>query len=332
MSPTSVPVELNPVQTAAVLQQLGAWIISVSTPEAGQWFQLQLQTIREGQQRRDVYKALGLAARKMGKADLALDAAALARAAELRPGWDPSGWSVDQAARVALLLASRAAQGAIHPAVAGELAHLDAAAASTADAHFVELLEEFAASAEINELIALYQGLPLFPAARALEPRAREAIRSAMRPVFEAMAHRNPYPQEQFDQDAWNQMVVKTFFLDSPLWPIQGLEARGNPALARILVDLAHERWAAGRTISLELWRCVGPHADAAGVVAMQRVLDTGSEVEQLAIALALANKTEKTKPDTPTSDNCAALRAQCVARGLTARALEAGWRKLVAQ
>ena len=330
MSPTIVPVELTPVQTAAVLQQLGAWIIAASTPEAGQWFHLQLQTIREGQQRRDVYKALGLAARKMGKADLALDAAALARAAKLRPGWDPSGWSVDQAARVALLLASHAAQASISNGAEMELATAaatGATAVSEADRRFVDMLEEFAASAEINELIALYQGLPLFPAARALEPRAREAIRSAMRPVFEAMAHRNPYPQEQFDQDAWNQMVVKTFFLDSPLWPIQGLEARGNPALARILVDLAHERWAAGRAISPELWRCVGPHADATGVAAMQRMLDSGNEVEQLAVALALANQTENHM-----ADNCAALRAQCVARGLTARAREAGWHKLVAQ
>ena len=308
MNSSTAMIELNPLKRAAVLQQLVVWITAASTPEAGQWLQQQLQTIRAGQ-RRDVYKALGLAGRKMGKADLALDAAALARAAELRPGWDPSGWSVDQAARVALLLASHAA-----------------------DLHFVELLEEFAASAEINELIALYQGLPLFPAARALEPRAREAIRSAMRPVFEAMAHRNPYPQEQFDQDAWNQMVVKTFFLDSPLWPIQGLEARGNPALARILVDLAHERWAAGRAISPELWRCVGPHADAAGVAAMQRVLDSGGETEQLAVALALASKPENPTPgstETATAESCAALRAQCEARGLSARALEAGWPRL---
>lgn len=326
MSPTIVPVELNPVQTSAVLQQLGTWIIAASTPEAGQWFQLQLQTIRAGQQRRDVYKALGLAARKMGKADLALDAAALARAAELRPGWDPSGWSVDQAARVALLLASHATHASSNGAEMDKAtaATTGATTFSEADRRFVDMLEEFAASAEINELIALYQGLPLFPAARALEPRAREAIRSAMRPVFEAMAHRNPYPQEQFDQDAWNQMVVKTFFLDSPLWPIQGLEARGNPALARILVDLAHERWAAGRAISPELWRCVGPHADAAGVAAMQRVLDSGNEVEQLAVALALVKQPEK-----PMADNGAALRERCEAGGLTARALEAGWSRL---
>ncbi len=300
------PFEPDPARRAALLQQLLAWILAASEPAAGQWLQQQIRIIAEGGQRRDVYKALGLAARKMGKADLAPDAAALAQASALRPGWDPSGWSVDQAARVALLLASHTASGTVP--------------ADEADRRFVDLLEEFAASAEINELIALYQGLPLFPAARALEPRAREAIRSAMRPVFEAMAQRNPYPQEQFDQDAWNQMVVKTFFLDSALWPVQGLEARGNPALARILVDLAHERWAAGRAISPELWRCVGPHADAAGVAAMQRVLDHGREPEQLAVALALASST---------ADNSANLRAQCAARGLTARALQAGWREL---
>jgi len=34
-------------------------------------------------------------------------------------------------------------------------------------------------------------------------------------------------------------MVVKAFFIGSHLWPIQELDRRGNPRLARMLVDLA---------------------------------------------------------------------------------------------
>ena len=67
-----------------------------------------------------------------------------------------------------------------------------------------------------------------------------------MRAVFEAVAHRSPYPREQFAENRWNHMVLKALFVGSALHPIQGLEERANPALARMLCDYAHERWAAG--------------------------------------------------------------------------------------
>ena len=82
-----------------------------------------------------------------------------------------------------------------------------------------------------------------------------------MRVVFEAVAHRNPYPAEHFAEPAWNQLVLKALFVGSPLDPIVGLDARRNPTLARMLCDYAHERWAASRPVSPELWRCVGPFA-----------------------------------------------------------------------
>jgi hypothetical protein len=239
--------------------------------------------------------ALGLAARKLGKADLACSPDELAAAGALRQGWDPSCWSVDQAARVSFLLA----------AFDGD------------EAAFRARLQQMADSAELNELIALYRGFPLYPAAAALAPQARAAIRSSMKPIFEAIAHRNPYPLERFDDAAWNQMIVKTFFLESPLWAVQGLERRANPALAGILVDLAHERWAAGRAVSPELWRCVAAHADGAGHAAMQRVLESGAPAERMAVCLAL---------DGVAGDDARQLRRLCERQGLTATAAVAGW------
>jgi hypothetical protein len=136
--------------------------------------------------------------------------------------------------------------------------------------------------------VALCRGLPVYPNAALIEPRAREAVRSGMKPVFEAVAHRNPYPREMFAEDAWNQMVVKAFFMGSTLWPIQGLDDRANPRLARMLVGLAQERWAAERAVSAEVWRCVAPHADNEGIAAMVRGWNEGGDKERLAIALAL--------------------------------------------
>jgi hypothetical protein len=82
-----------------------------------------------------------------------------------------------------------------------------------------------------------------------------------MKPVFEAVAHRNPYPVECFSEDAWNQMVVKAFFIGSHLWPIQELDRRGNPRWRACLSILL--RRVGGRTaVSGEVWRCVAPHAD----------------------------------------------------------------------
>ena len=118
--------------------------------------------------------------------------------------------------------------------------------------------------------------------------QAREGARTAMRPVFEAVAHANPYPAEVFDEAGWNQLVLKALFIETTLAPIQGLDRRANPTLARMLCDYAHERWAAGRPVSPELWRCVGPWADAAMREDLARVLRTGDAAERQAARAAL--------------------------------------------
>jgi hypothetical protein len=242
------------------------WISRAVNKNAVSWFRDTIERIRHESSSDKLAMAIGLAPRRLGKADLPLTSDDKERAAALRPGLDPSEWSIDQAARIAFMVASYAED----------------------DAAFAAAFDGFCATAGLNELIALCRGLPVYPAAALLEPRAREAVRSGMKPVFEAVAHRNPYPVECFAEDAWNQMVVKAFFIGSHLWPIQELDRRGNPQLARMLVDLAQERWAAGRPVSGEVWRCVAPHADAAGVAALVRAFETGSDKERSSVALAL--------------------------------------------
>ncbi len=252
--------------SARACELLARWVIERVPAEAAGWFRDQLAAVRAASDPKPLYLALGYVPRRLGKADLRLSAAELAEAAAVRPGFDPVDWSIDQAARIALVLASHDGDGR----------------------RFRERLETLFRTADIGETIAFYRGLPLYPAPELLVARAREGARSGMRPVFEAVAHRNPFPMERFDENAWNHLVLKALFIGTTLDPIQGLDARANPRLSRMLCDYAHERWAAGRPVSPELWRCVGPHADEAALADLARVLETGSGEERKAAALAL--------------------------------------------
>ena len=110
-----------------------------------------------------------------------------------------------------------------------------------------------------------------------------------MRAVFEAVAHRNPFPRERFDENRWNQVVLKALFIGSTLHPIQGLDERANPALAAILIDYAHERWAAGRRFRRSSGAASGPSPWPRCSPDLERALSGEDETERRAAALALA-------------------------------------------
>jgi hypothetical protein len=252
--------------TTAV-ELLRTWLDRQLPAEAADWLKAQAAAAVGSESDRGLFLAISLVHRRIGKADLALSASDIAAAEAARSGWRPSGWSLDQAARIYLLVAA----GGAHE-------------------RFATRLEQLFATADVGELIAFYRGLPLYPDQPRYVARAGEGLRSNMRAVFEAVAHNNPYPAEQFDEHRWNQMVVKALFIGSALHPIEGLERRWNSDLTRMLCDYAHERWAAGRTVSYELWRGVGPHADKPAIDDLARVFDNGGPVERQAAALALAH------------------------------------------
>lgn len=244
---------------------LARWLTRQLPVEAGNWLLAQRDRLRAGVTERDFNLAISWVPRRLDKSGLVLDTPDLAAAQDARPGWDPRGWSLDQAGRLLLLLAGGAS-----------------------GAEFARRLRGLLATADLAETIAFLRGLPLYPDAELHRMRAREGVRSAVTPFFEAVAHANPYPAEQFDDSAWNQMVLKALFIGSRLAPIQGLDRRANLVLARMLRDYAHERWAAGRPVSPELWRCVGPFADEAARRDLMHVLRTGDAAEQAAARAAL--------------------------------------------
>ncbi|MFB0826004.1 EboA domain-containing protein [Chromobacterium violaceum] len=216
-----------------------------------------------------LFKAMGIAPRKLGKRDLALSGTEQSAALVLQPGFDARRWSVDQAARVGLVLAA-----------AGRLP--DGAA-------FAALLDELSNQGDIQEQIALYQGFALYPRDPSLLARAGEAVRSGIRPVFAAFALRNPWPQAMLPQAAWNQMLVKTFFLDLPLWPIQGLAGRADEELGEILCDLAAERAAAGRGLNPEIWRLLALSPSHRGHALLRERFASERDGSMLMPALRLA-------------------------------------------
>ena len=251
-----------PMTTATDL--LRRWVVTRAGDEAD-WVRDRLDALAAGAPERDLHVFLGLAPRRLGKADLALTEAELREADIAVPGWNPAGWSVDGAARVLALM--------VH----------------ARERPFAELFKDLRRTADAAEMIALYRGLPLYPEPETLGFEVGEGLRSNIVAVFEAIAHHNPYPRDFFDEHRWNHMVLKALFVGVSLAPVVGLEERANPELARILREYAHERWSAGRLPPPQLWRCVGPFAqDEAALADLARALE-GAPAEARAAALALS-------------------------------------------
>ena len=244
-------------KSISALALLESWLTSRLSTDAQAWYEERRANLGSD---RDFFLAFALVPRKLGKADLNLTD----RERDACIDWDPSNWTIDQAARVALLLAGP-------------------------EDSFIGRLEKLCATGDVGEQVTLYQALPLYPNPESLTKRAAEGLRSNVVPVFEAVAHRSPFPQRYFDEAAWNQMVLKALFIGSSLHPIQGLDARANEPLAATLIDYAHERWAAGRPVNPELWRCVGPCINANRLEDVKRALESDDHLSRAAARLALA-------------------------------------------
>ena len=196
-------------------------------PAAIDWLVAEVDRQRAAADERRLAIALGLTSRKIGRLDLALTPDETASAQSLRPGWRPDLWATDEAARILILGASHRGD----------------------DPAFAARVDRLCTMAEVTEYIAYLKGFAIFPAPKLLYGRAREGVRSAITPVFAAIACHNPYPFDHFDEDAWNQMVVKCVFNGVPIETIVGLQERRNPEAVQMLRDLVAERRAAGRTL-----------------------------------------------------------------------------------
>lgn len=207
------------------------------------------------------------APRFVGRKPVPADNAFSAQLAALVPGWLLDGYTLDRLARVYLLL------------------HLP----GTDEAAYVRHVETLFSTADLGELTALYSALPVLRFPGRWVFRATEAVRSNMGPVFDAVALGNPYPAAYFTEPAWNQLVLKAIFNDKPLHRITGFTERANATLAHDLSDLAHERWAAGRTVPPRAWQLVAPFVDAVILDDLKKLFASPDEADRQAAALVCA-------------------------------------------
>jgi hypothetical protein len=233
-----------------------------------EWLVLQKEKIEKEGSYLKFYMAFGQASRFFKKAILHLTDLQKELANNIREGFSPHTWDQLQTARSYLLL------------------HFEEKEASS----WVNALNKLFETADMHEQQSLYAALPIMPFQPEMIERAIEGLRTNISSVFDAVALNNPYPAEYFDERAWNQMVLKAIFMQRPLYQIQNADDRANPTLAKILVDFAHERWAAGRTVMPELWRFVGPFINEENIRDIEKVLQTGDPIQQKAALLACSS------------------------------------------
>ncbi|MES2394688.1 MAG: EboA domain-containing protein [Bacteroidota bacterium] len=179
--------------------------------------------------------------------------------------FSPDGWTLDKFARAYILL------------------HFN----TENEKNYVKRLNELFETSEMNELAALNSFIPLFSYPQNWLNQAKEAVRSNVGCVFDAIAFNNPYPSIHFDEPAWNLLVLKTIFCGKSIKNIYGLKERSNQKLAHMVSDFAHTRWEAGKTISPEVWELVTPYIDNQIIKDIEKLFQSGNEQEQHAAKLS---------------------------------------------
>jgi hypothetical protein len=203
--------------------------------------------------------------RKTGKTPLKISGKQHRDLQRMRPDLNVEGWAVDRLSRMWLLMQLKPAD----------------------KRRYTDTIENLFLNAEMSELVALYSSLPVLAFPEAWRKRCAEGIRNNIGPVLESVICNNPYPSEQLDEAAWNQMVLKAIFTEKPMLQITGLQKRMNPNLALALTDYAHERWAAHRQVNPLLWICVAPFLNEGNFADIQRLFSSDDPLERQAAALA---------------------------------------------
>jgi len=141
------------------------------------------------------------------------------------------------------------------------------------------------------EHIALVQGLIFFAPADYLTELALDVGRTNNLEVLAALTLDNPYPASFYNDQAFNQMVLKGLFLGLAIERIEGIEQRANPDLTRMCENYVVERQEADRTVPADIWLAIGPFATDTGTAQMIDYLDHENVSHRYYSALALVQR-----------------------------------------
>ena len=114
---------------------------------------------------------------------------------------------------------------------------------------FTPLFKRLFQTADVSEQQLIVLVLPMLKSPERFLHVAAEATRTNIVPVFSAMALCNPFPKVYFDENQWNQMVLKAIFLGCAVNEIDGLHERHNSALSETIFQYISERYSASRSV-----------------------------------------------------------------------------------
>jgi len=103
------------------------------------------------------------------------------------------------------------------------------------------------------EQCAILCALPLLPSPEQYVNTATQATRGYVLEVFDTLINRNPYPALYFNDNTFNQAILKALFLGIPLQDVNGLNTRITPELKRMVSAFVSERRVAGRDVPADI-------------------------------------------------------------------------------
>ena len=184
------------------------------------WLNEKIAAIKKSEQPIDVLQiALAMAKRKVG------DEA-------IKTPSEFTHWRSHEAARVLLLLAAISTQ--VQPAK--------------------ELLANTYVQGDEFEKEAILKALSLLDPTGDLVALAEDSCRTNIITLFTSISQKNPYPAQYFSEGIFNQMILKSLFLDINIEAIMGLRKRVNHSMSRMCFDYVRERLAASRSVPASIW------------------------------------------------------------------------------
>jgi hypothetical protein len=178
------------------------------------------------------------------------------------------GWTVDDAARVLLILAGAGAE----------------------DGDVWRQLDELYRYGDAAERRGVLRSLAFLPGDGGLS-LVEDAVRTNdPRLLASALG---PYGLAHLDDEALDQAVLKCVFVGVPLaaLPRQALAERTRPALSRMLAAYVRERVAAGRDVPADVWPLIEAHPPQDELAALRAELDHPVPGRRAAAVAALAQR-----------------------------------------